>query len=1133
MRTRFAVVLLAAVVAWLPGEAAADYLYSAFRDATHEPYVLFILDNSGSMSYDSSNKPGTQTDAYRDANGQRVCPYGVKETEEDCDCRRECVRRVLGFCTQWKTVCDECDTVEICKTRADAAVEVLQEMVANLDATEMGLLRFGTDQSTETCNGSHSESDNRRKACSRVLVAKPGAANARDTILGALPNIEFATNTPIALSLKDAKEIFKEVAEADSSAKCRGYYVILLTDGEDNCCEDPPDRAKDLRSISLTKNGTIDVRTFVIGFGKDVAHSAKLSELARAGGTARKDNQWECWDPTGTRTGVPTTCTEGTAMFAGDTDSLRAALGEVMSAIRHGYFAGMSPVIGSVPQVKSESDRVARNLMAYTAFTMPGYQGHVFGVRLFQEKRVDGKPTNQWEFTDLSDIDDKLANCGTEGNPCIFDAGQSLSLRVRTPGAKPRQIWTSEVFSVEYQDATGSSTNRTDLGIRLVPKAAPLDLSRDSDGVENLRVAADALFKAEPFKTLYDNKNGIEAISTTFKNRVAALRGTTNSAKDQRGTILSWLHGDPALRSWPLGDPYHGGAAIVETPPYPYQTRGYPVFRENLRNRPAMIYVPANDGMIHAFHAGPDLETLHAKNRETPTCSNGERWCPGEEAWAYVPASMLARTAVEVLGGQVERFFSMDLSCRVDDVLVHDNRAKDGGYDCEKDPVDKKYCGWRTVLLCGQGWGGNWFVALDVTDPLKPKGLWELTFDDGNKGFGRTWSLPGIAVIERDGFPIWMAVAGNGYNTDYKPKSGTANRAYRLLNLPFNGSFAHHGDGIAGDDDHVYMFNVADGKMIRRIDTSLSAVVADLPAIDVDRDGFTESVYVAGWGGEIHRIGLGGGDGAREAADPNTWGYCNKLFKLSGNNPLPNRPVMMLDPQRAERLYLIAASGQDKGSFPDDATNLNASYDLEGWFFDDDGGVSCSAVSVPKGNDDGKGNSSGGTGGSGNMCKDPKSGLTMNGLFNQGEGKRRLMGAPIIAGQPNGERWLTFTAWTPPKASCGGDGEGSLYCLKWAADASSCNFCGDLNDDGKVDGEDESIIISREIPPPPISADGQIYVVTEDGLQRVNNQDGKSGSGGRPNSEAPRNVVVSWREVFPSPVVAAEEDAEEGEPGEE
>jgi type IV pilus assembly protein PilY1 len=1129
MRTRFAVVLLAAVVAWLPGEAAADYLYSAFRDSSHEPYVLFILDNSASMRrYLRNDREYPQTDADNDG-GRWVCPYGVKDTDEECECRQECARWSWSECRRWRTVCDKCETVEVCKTRADAAVEVLQELVANLDSTEMGLLRFGTNNSPETCHSGGSGDDNRTNACSRVTIAKPGQANARETILSKLPNIEFNTNTPIALSLKDAKTILQEVADADPSAKCRGYYVIVLTDGEDNCCEDPPDRATALRSLSTNK-GTIDVRTFVIGFGKDVADSALLSKLARAGGTARKNNQWECWDPTGTRSGVPTTCTQGTAMFAGDTDSLKAALGEVMSAIRRGYFAGMSPVIGSVPQVKSESDRVARNLMAYTAFTMPGYQGHVFGVRLFQEKLVDGKPTNQWEFTDLTDIDAKLEDCGSEGNPCIFDAGELLHYRVRTPGAKARRILTSELFSVEYQDATGTSTSRTDLGIRLVPKSTPLELTR-AEGAERLRTAANALFNAEPFKTLYEGSDGIRTLTNVY-DRVAALKGTSESAKGQRGTIIAWLHGDPALRSWPLGDPYHGGATVVETPPYPYQTRGYPLFREALRNRPAMLYVPANDGMIHAFHAGPDLKTLHEKNRETPTCTGGERWCPGEEAWAYLPVSMLARTAVEVLGGEVERFFSMDLSCRVDDVLVHDNRDNKGQLDCTKDPDDEKLCGWRTVLLCGQGWGGNWFVALDVTDPLNPKGLWELTFDDGNKGFGRTWSLPGIAVIERNGFPIWMAVAGNGYNTDYRPKNGTAHRAYRLLNLPFSGAFAHHGDGITGDDDHVYMFNVANGKMIRRIDTSLSAVVADLPAIDVDRDGFTESVYVAGWSGEVHRIGLGGGDGARAADAPANWGYCSDLFKLSGNNPLPNRPVMMLDPQRAERLYLIAASGQDKGSFPDDADNLKASYDLEGWFFDDDGSPSCSAVSVPKGKDDddngnGKDKGNGNTGGSGNMCKDPKSGLTMNGLFNQGEGKRRLMGAPIIAGQANGERWLTFTAWNPPTSSCGADGEGSLYCLKWGADASSCDFCGDLNDDDEIDGDDESIIISKEIPPPPVSADGQIYVVTEDGLQRVGNQDGKSGDTGRPNSDAPRNVVVSWREVFPSPVVAAEEEAGE------
>ncbi len=1111
MRTRIAVALVVLVLGLLPSEAGADYLYSAFRDASSEPYVMLILDNSGSMSYDNSGVHGTQTDAYRDSSGRKVCPYGAKETQEECDCRRVCVEERRGWCQRWETVCRDCETVEVCKTRADAAKEVMSELVANLDGTEMGLIHFNSRDTTKDSTCTQGEVTN---ACGRTVVASPGSGDTRTTILAALAGVQFNTNTPIALSLKDAREKLQAVAEKDTAASCRGYYVILLTDGEDNCCRNPDTEAADLRSISLGGKKTLDVRTFVIGFGRDVANSAALSAIARKGGTARIDNQWECWDPTGTRKNVPSSCDSGSAMFAGDTDSLKSALDEVMSAIRRGFFTGMAPVIGSVAQVKSESDRVARNLMAYTAFTMPGYEGHVFGVRLFEEKQVDGKATNEWEFTDLTKLG-TMENCGASGNPCVFDGGRRLYDRVRTPGATARRIWTSDLFAVEYQKADGTDTNETTHGIRLVPKQTPLELTKDDAGAKALKTAANALFNKEPFKTLWAQRNdstGLKSISTTYRDRIATLLADDTS---HRQSILAWLHGDPAARSWPLGDPYHGGAVIVETPPYPYRTRGYPVFRETLRSRPAMIYVPANDGMIHAFHAGPDLEKLHEKNREQPTCAGGERWCPGDEAWAYLPVSMIARTAVEVLG-DAQRFFSMDLSCRIDDVLVHDNTVKGGGYDCEKDPDDPKLCGWRTVLLCGQGWGGNWFLALDVTRPLEPRALWELTYDEKSKGFGRTWSLPGIAVIERNGFPTWMALAGNGYNTDLKPKNGTAHPAYRLLNLPFTGTFAHHGDGTAGDDDHAYAFDIASGKFIRRFDTSLGAVVADIPAVDVDHDGFTEAAYVSGWNGEIHRIGLGG-KGTREAASSSDWKYCSKLMKFSGGNPIPNRPVMMLDPQTSGRLYLIAASGQDKGSFPDDATNSNASYDLEGWFLDDDGGVSCDAVTVPKNN----GNSSSNTGGSGNMCKD-SSGLTMNGLFNQGEGKRRLMGAPIIAGQANGERWLTFTAWDPPKSSCGGDGEGSLYCLKWGADAASCDDCGDLDGDDK---DDESIVISDEIPPPPISADGQIYVATEDGLQRVNNQDGKRSKGGRPNSEAPRNVIVSWREVFPSPVVA--EAAEE------
>ena len=1035
--------LLLVALLGLPAGAGADYLYAAFQDAT-KPYVMIVADSSGSM---------TTADYDRTTN---QCLFG--------------------------------GTWGACNSRRDALRDALVNLVGELDGAGVGLIHFA-NETLASCGDA---------GCGARWIASPDGTSwdstrdQRTVLLEAIENLPAAGNSPIAASLEEAKGRLAAIARDDPYYACRDYYVIVLTDDGDTCCGAPAAKAEELRSVPVTGKTNLDIRTFVIGLGEtDTSTREALDAIARAGGTSRTSDDWECWVP-GVGNGS-SSCSSGTAMYADSTAALKQGLDTVLGSIQTGIYTTLAPVIGTAPQVASEVDAVARNLMTFTAFRNPGYQGHVYGLRLFEEAKDDtGQRLGTWRFTDFEEMD--LDACGTEGNACVFDAGKRLYDRVRTTG-NPRKIFTGTPGRAERWDENGASTTNTRKGLTLRMNRDPVWLPDDTVGAGRLRTVFLKAASYDPIDDFFTYGN----TEVAAVHREAAWRLTRLTATDstQRQTILGWLHGRPSLRSWPLGDPYHAGAAMAEPPPYPYRTLGYSEYKQELRARPYMVYVPANDGMIHAFHAGPDLEMMQQARREEPTCTDPERWCAGDEAWAYLPVSLIARTAFEVLGG-AQRFFSMDLSCRIDDMLVTDVRSGDG-YDCTKDTADPDLCGWRTVLLCGQGWGGSWFVAVDVSRPLEPHPLWEMTYDDGAKGLGRTWSLPGIALLEIDGLPRWVAVGGNGYNTDLKDGKGNARSVYRYLNLPFAGPFAHHGDGAAGDAAHVYAFDVATGQILKRFDTgALGSVVADVPAVDVDRDGFTEVAYVGGWSGSIGRVAFGGESGNRASERPGSWSYCPGLFKFGGNHPVVN-----------ERVYLIAASGRDMGTYPDEAKNEPASYDLDGWYFTDTGGVACAACSAK--------------GGNGNMCK-TNTGLRMNGLFNQGEGKRRLMGAPILAGQSDGSRWLSFTAWDPPSTACGADGEGALYCLEFSTDPASCTFCGDLNDDGTTDQHDESIVFSDRIPPPPNSADGQIYVV-DDGVIRVANQDGTgagvSGGTPHPNSQAPRRLVVSWREVFPSPTTGA------------
>ena len=147
--------------------------------------------------------------------------------------------------------------------------------------------------------------------------------------------------------------------------------------------------------------------------------------------------------------------------------------------------------------------------------------------------------------------------------------------------------------------------------------------------------------------------------------------------------------GDLRDRTSLLGPIYRSRPVFVGPPSfdYPDQLEGtssaasYSAFRSAHTNRRQMVYVGANDGMLHGF----DADT-------------------GQELLAYVPAEILGR-----IGDTTDP--SYEPAALVDgEISVVD--AYDSFPAC---PSGEK-C-WRTILVGGLRGGGQAFYALDVTEP--------------------------------------------------------------------------------------------------------------------------------------------------------------------------------------------------------------------------------------------------------------------------------------------------------------------------------------------------------------------------------------------------------------------------------
>ena len=202
--------------------------------------------------------------------------------------------------------------------------------------------------------------------------------------------------------------------------------------------------------------------------------------------------------------------------------------------------------------------------------------------------------------------------------------------------------------------------------------------------------------------------------------RLAYLLGQRTHEAGQPGGFLR-------RRSGSLGAAPHGNLLYVGAPGLGMPGAGYGAHRKALLQRRKMLYVGANDGLLHAF----DART-------------------GGELFAYLPQALLhaapAAASTHYSPGPL-----LDGAAATAEVLAAGR--------------------WKTVLVSGMGGGAQGVFALDITDPLRfaqDGALWEFT-DRDDKLMGNVRAPPAFARIDmggKEGAPAYrdFAIVASGYN---------------------------------------------------------------------------------------------------------------------------------------------------------------------------------------------------------------------------------------------------------------------------------------------------------------------------------------------------------------------------------
>jgi type IV pilus assembly protein PilY1 len=347
--------------------------------------------------------------------------------------------------------------------------------------------------------------------------------------------------------------------------------------------------------------------------------------------------------------------------------------------------------------------------------------------------------------------------------------------------------------------------------------------------------------------------NGTKAVPFRYTTLSSTEQTAINSASNGQ-SLLNYLRGDKSnegtlfrVRSHILGDIVNSAPVLVQgASSIAYSdiyNPGYSAFSSSVKNRTPVVYVGANDGMLHAFEA--DFLAAPTSN---PVAGGGS------ELFAYVPSLLYqgpnntplvdGLPALANLNGvstnNFAHHFYVDRTPQVADVDFA--YTSTGSYAPTSGTPN-----WHTILVGGLGKGGKGIYALDVTSvptavdttnsstmesslTTSPtnKVLWEFTETD----MGYSYGAPLIVKTRKYG---WVVLMTSGY-----------------------------GNTGAGQDGHgiLYVINVQTGKLIQKIDTGVGSTSAPAGLAQISAftqnlaDGTVEQVYGGDLLGNVWRFDL-------------------------------------------------------------------------------------------------------------------------------------------------------------------------------------------------------------------------------------------------------------------------------------
>ncbi|AOY00946.1 hypothetical protein BJP62_11130 [Jeongeupia sp. USM3] len=312
-------------------------------------------------------------------------------------------------------------------------------------------------------------------------------------------------------------------------------------------------------------------------------------------------------------------------------------------------------------------------------------------------------------------------------------------------------------------------------------------------------------------------KNALGANNTERQNVVRFLRGETVSGYRTRSNGL-------------LGDIIDSQPVVVTKPSGQTPETSYDVFKNANAGR-NMVFIGANDGMLHAFSIADMTEIM-----------------------GYIPSAVYphlkALTATDYGEAGTPHTYHVNGAMRQMDVRLGS--------------------AWKTILTGGLGQGGQGYFAIDATSAANFSSAtstvrWEWT-DQSHANVGYAFGAPVIYNVRASRTTAEPAVIlNNGYDADYD-----------------DSSYGTRGSRTSA----LYIVRASDGTLIKRIDVPGGAGLSAPAGVDYGQDGVLDYVYAGDLNGKLWRFDL-------TADSPDGFSVVsNPVYDAGLTHPIVMRPAI-------------------------------------------------------------------------------------------------------------------------------------------------------------------------------------------------------------------------------------------------